>query len=358
MTEPGSPLDAVKADADESVSETPSGGYDSVFGDSAPTQGTGSVVEMSPEAVETLAETAESVYGAAAATASGLFENANEILSDAGELAGEVADEAIDRRFGDATLEAGTTDTGAKASMKRPGTQYVDPDTAANVTLDSEEALAEIGEQGLHLKYQRDGMTMTSGSAVDDLVQFSAHAGEVWGEVDVNQHGFNVGAHADIAGADMKLGSDQNNLKIGVSAGEGLGFGYQTGGDSDNDGYEEWGMSGEGGPLSVGFKVEPGFVADQAVAEGAAAYEAASEYATEAYDTSAAEATAAYESASQYVDESYQSAAAYVDETYDAATSYANDAYESVASDAYDSAAETFTDVVDSIGFGGIDVAE
>jgi hypothetical protein len=261
------------------------------------------------------------------------------LLSDAGEFAGAVADEAFDQRFGDATFEADASDSGAKASMKRPGTQYIDPDTGANVTVDSEEALAEIAEQGLHVKYQRDGVTMSSGSAVDDLVQFSAHGGEVWGEVDVNQHGFNVGAHADIAGADMRIGSDQNNLKVGVSAGEGLGFGYQTGGDSDNDGYEEWGMSGEGGPLSVGFKVEPGYVADQAIAEGAAAYEAASEYTAEAY-----------EAASDYAVGTYDTAASDASAAYDSAASYAGDAY--------DSAAETFTDAVDGIGFGGIDVAE
>ena len=292
--------------------------------------------------------------------------DADDPMTVAGNTIDELIDEAIEQRFGDAEIVTESTDSSAKAALVDRGTSFRDPVTGMNITVDTEEARAEASEQGLHLKYQRDALTWDSGNVWGDGIQVSAHAGELWAEGEATQHGTQLGAHADIAGADVRVGSDQNNLKVGLSAGEGLGLGYQTGGDSDGDGYEEWGMSGEGGPLSVSFKVEPGYVADQAVASVAnfaatAADDplaaagavldtvtpdpiAAVEYAagvvergatgwTGVAEQMAVAATDAYGEAAEVVTPYYDSAVEVVEQSYDDATSYVSDAYEQ-ASDA------------------------
>jgi hypothetical protein len=71
-----------------------------------------------------------------------------------------------------------------------------------------------------------------------------------------------LGAQANLASVEGRLGGDGNQIEAGLSAGLGLGAEARYGEDSDNDGYGEWGARVEAGPVALGFKVEPGKIVD------------------------------------------------------------------------------------------------
>lgn len=285
----------------------------------------------------------------------------DDALHALGDFADALVDTYVEQRFGDADMAAETTDDGARASLRDGGTEYRDPTTGMNVTLGTEEALADFGVQGAHLKYQRDGVTWSSGSVWGDAVQVSAHGGEIWGEVQVGADGSQFGAHADIAGADVRIGSDQNNLKVGLSIGEGLAAGYQTGGDSDGDGYQEWSLSGEGGPLSVSFTVEPGYVADQAVdlANSGAEYAAADPLgaAGEVVELFAPDPLERAAAVAEGLATGYDAAAGVVDRGLTGWQGIGEQVYDDAA-DTYGAASDAVDGLLDDLGVGDIDVTE
>lgn len=139
-----------------------------------------------------------------------------------------------------------------------------DPDSGATVKVDDFQADGSLDERGGSIHVRGSSITADSGDALGP-VRITAHGPEADGYLSASDEKTGLGGHADLAGADVQLGDDGTHIKGGVSYGVGLGVEFATGEDADGDGYGEWGMRGEGGPLSASVRFEPGATVDGAV---------------------------------------------------------------------------------------------
>jgi hypothetical protein len=99
--------------------------------------------------------------------------------------------------------------------------------------------------------------------------EYVGASGEVFGasaEAYAGDGRAKLGAQTNIIAGEVRLGGDGNQLEAGLSYGPGISAEVRYGEDSDGDGYGEWGARVEAGAVlgvALGFKVEPGKIADE-----------------------------------------------------------------------------------------------
>jgi|CXWK01.1.fsa_nt_gi hypothetical protein len=163
----------------------------------------------------------------------------------------------------DATEDS--ADDGARFSASGQMGTLVDPESGGSLKLGDVAVDASFSddEGGGSFHIRGTGASVSSGNTLGPL-ELNAHAAEVDGYGSASAGRFGIGGHVDVGGADARLGDSGTHVAAGVSYGVGLGFEVATGEDTDGDGYGEWGMRGEGGPLSASVRFEPGAVVDTA----------------------------------------------------------------------------------------------
>lgn len=164
-----------------------------------------------------------------------------------------------------ADLATNFADDGARFNASGQLGALADPDSNASLKLGdgSFDASLSDAEGGGSFHIRGTGVSANTGNILGPL-EFSAHAGEADGYGSASSDKMGIGGHLDTGGIDARLGDSGTHVAAGVSSGIGLGFEVATGEDTDGDGYGEWGMRGEGGPLSASVRFEPGAVVDTA----------------------------------------------------------------------------------------------
>jgi hypothetical protein len=210
----------------------------------------------------------------------------------------DVTDELFDviEEHGDGIVEVRgeqyeeVDENGERITIRTSDRSVVDPDSGAKIVRGDAEITGQATESQVGGRVRITTTSVDSGTLLGDDVRIGLHGPEVDGYGSVGDDKTGAGGHLDLAGGDVRVGDDGTHVQAGVSIGWGLGLEAATGEDSDGDGYGEWGMRGEGGPVSAAWRFEPGAVAD-----------AAGEY----YDEAAAAASTAYDeiTADEHVDE-------------------------------------------------------
>lgn len=177
----------------------------------------------------------------------------------------ESRDQWFDQIASDLADVTNFADGGARFSATGQLETLADPDSGASLKLGDAAFDASLSddEGGGSFHIRGTGASLGSGSTFGP-VEINAHAAEADGYGSASADKTGLGGHLDVGGLDARLGDSGTHVAAGVSYGVGLGFEVATGEDTDGDGYSEWGMRGEGGPLSASVRFEPGAVVDSA----------------------------------------------------------------------------------------------